>query len=43
MLLADAAVGATCVFQALLRVSSDNWLLVNDGTPEPAIILGISG
>jgi hypothetical protein len=29
--------------QALLRVAQGSWLLVNDGTPEPAIVMGISG
>ncbi|KAL6769772.1 LPL3 [Auxenochlorella protothecoides x Auxenochlorella symbiontica] len=29
--------------EALLRASNDNWFLVNDGTPDPAIVLGISG
>mmetsp|Transcript_22048 Transcript_22048/g.48385 ORF Transcript_22048/g.48385 Transcript_22048/m.48385 type:complete len:262 (-) Transcript_22048:219-1004(-) len=29
--------------EALLRVSKDNWLIVNDGTPEPAVVMGISG
>jgi lipoate-protein ligase A len=29
--------------EALLRATSDNWIFVNDGTKEPAIVLGISG
>ena len=29
--------------EALLRVTSDNWLFINDGAREPAIVLGISG
>lgn len=29
--------------QALLRVSDASWLLVNDGTPDPTIVMGISG
>lgn len=29
--------------EALLRNSLDNWFVVNDGTPVPAIVLGISG
>lgn len=29
--------------QALLRVAQGSWLLVNDGTPDPAIVMGISG
>lgn len=29
--------------EALLRASSDNWFIVNDGTPDPAVVLGISG
>jgi hypothetical protein len=31
------------VEEALLRASSDNWLLINDGCSRPAIVLGISG
>ena len=29
--------------EALLRAGSGNWVLVNDGLPAPAIVLGISG
>lgn len=29
--------------QALLRVDRGSWLLVNDGTPDPAIVMGVSG
>lgn len=29
--------------EKLLRKSSDNWCIVNDGTNAPAIVMGISG
>lgn len=29
--------------ERLLRTSSDNWCLVNDGTTSPAIVMGLSG
>ncbi len=29
--------------EALLRNTKDNWMLVNDGAFEPAIVMGISG
>ena len=29
--------------EALLRVDSGNWVIVNDGAPSPAVVLGISG
>lgn len=29
--------------EALLRVDSNNWCIVNDGTSVPAIVMGISG
>ena len=29
--------------QALLRADSQNWLVVNDGSSVPAIVMGISG
>lgn len=29
--------------EALLRATQDNWLFVNDGTKDPAVVLGISG
>ena len=29
--------------EALLRADGGNWYLLNDGTPEPAIVMGISG
>lgn len=29
--------------QALLRVDRGSWLLINDGTPDPAIVMGVSG
>ena len=29
--------------EALLRADAGNWLLLNDGTPGPAVVLGISG
>ena len=29
--------------EALLRADKANWCIVNDGTPSPAIVMGISG
>ena len=29
--------------EALLRADAGNWFLLNDGTPEPAVVMGISG
>jgi hypothetical protein len=29
--------------EALLRATSLNWLVVNDGTPGPTVVMGISG
>lgn len=29
--------------EALLRNTNKNWLLLNDGAPDPAIVLGVSG
>ena len=29
--------------EALLRATNDNWLFINDGAREPAIVMGISG
>lgn len=29
--------------EALLRADAGNWFLINDGTPDPAVVLGISG
>ena len=29
--------------EALLRATSQNWLIVNDGTPGPTVVMGISG
>ena len=29
--------------ERLLRTSSDNWCLINDGTNYPAIVMGLSG
>jgi lipoate-protein ligase A len=29
--------------EALLRSTSHNWLLINDGTPKATIVMGISG
>uniref|UniRef100_I1L5W2 BPL/LPL catalytic domain-containing protein n=1 Tax=Glycine max TaxID=3847 RepID=I1L5W2_SOYBN len=29
--------------ERLLRTSSDNWCLINDGTSSPAIVMGLSG
>lgn len=31
------------VEEALLRTTTDCWCVLNDGTPEPAIVMGISG
>lgn len=31
------------VEERLLRTSSDNWCLINDGTSSPAIVMGLSG
>ncbi|KMT15264.1 hypothetical protein BVRB_3g063730 [Beta vulgaris subsp. vulgaris] len=29
--------------EKLLRISSENWCIINDGTPDPTIVMGISG
>ncbi|CAO2831546.1 unnamed protein product [Amaranthus hypochondriacus] len=29
--------------EKLLRTSSDNWCIINDGTPDPTIVMGVSG
>lgn len=29
--------------EKLLRTSSDNWCIINDGTPDPTIVMGMSG
>uniref|UniRef100_A0A2P2LHL3 Uncharacterized protein LOC103409756 n=1 Tax=Rhizophora mucronata TaxID=61149 RepID=A0A2P2LHL3_RHIMU len=29
--------------EQLLRTSSDNWLIINDGTDDPTIVMGVSG
>lgn len=29
--------------EALLRATSDSWFLVIDGTPDPTIVMGVSG
>jgi lipoate-protein ligase A len=29
--------------EALLRATSQNWLVINDGTPDPTVVMGISG
>lgn len=29
--------------EQLLRTSSENWCIVNDGTNDPAIVMGVSG
>lgn len=29
--------------EALLRATSQNWLVLNDGTPGPTVVMGISG
>lgn len=29
--------------EALLRATHHNWFVLNDGTPQPAIVLGVSG
>ena len=29
--------------EALLRITRDNWCLLNDGCAQPAIVMGISG
>lgn len=29
--------------ETLLRTSSDNWCIINDGTPDPTIVMGMSG
>ena len=29
--------------EALLRADAGNWFVLNDGAPDPAIVLGISG
>jgi hypothetical protein len=29
--------------EALLRSTQDNWIVVNDGAAQPAIVMGVSG
>lgn len=29
--------------ERLLRTSSDNWCIINDGTNQPTIVMGVSG
>lgn len=29
--------------EALLRATNSNWFLINDGTPQPTVVMGISG
>lgn len=29
--------------ERLLRTSSDNWCIINDGTIDPTVVMGISG
>jgi hypothetical protein len=29
--------------EALLRATTHNWFLINEGTPAPSIIMGVSG
>lgn len=29
--------------EQLLRTSSENWCIINDGTKEPTIVMGVSG
>jgi len=29
--------------EALLRATSHSWFLMNEGTPEPSIVMGVSG
>lgn len=29
--------------EALLRATSHNWFLINEGTPAPSIVMGVSG
>jgi hypothetical protein len=29
--------------EALLRATTLNWLVLNDGTPAPTVVMGISG
>jgi hypothetical protein len=29
--------------EALLRATKHNWFLINQGTPEPTIVMGVSG
>ena len=29
--------------EALLRADAGNWFVINDGTPQPSVVLGISG
>jgi hypothetical protein len=29
--------------EALLRATSHNWFLINEGTPDPTIVMGVSG
>ena len=29
--------------EALLRATNQNWMVLNDGTPGPTVVMGISG
>ena len=29
--------------EALLRATTDNWFILNEGTPDPTIVMGVSG
>ncbi|CAH9069675.1 unnamed protein product [Cuscuta europaea] len=32
-----------CLEERLLRTSSDNWCIINDGTDQPTVVMGVSG
>lgn len=29
--------------EALLRATKHNWFLINEGTPQPSVVMGVSG
>jgi lipoate-protein ligase A len=29
--------------EALLRATTHNWFVINEGTPDPTIVMGVSG